>query len=163
MYYIAYIPLKVRVLEIEFGYWCKRFATRTAEHKDVHAGLELLGQSRQELQARRDAYRKELDHLRRVREMNFAVKLSIVNTVLYASVSQCFLYASLLLLLFLWALRRCCLRVQRSLSGTSTLLAPSTQVVLCALYLGGAAGTSRLWMPRWRWPSSSTRLWTLKW
>jgi hypothetical protein len=57
----------VRVLEIEFGYWCKRFATRTTEHKDVHAGLELLGQSRQELQARRDAYRKELGHLRRVK------------------------------------------------------------------------------------------------
>lgn len=54
------------MLEIEFGYWCKRFATRTTEHTDVHAGLELLGQSRQELQARRDAYRKELDHLRRV-------------------------------------------------------------------------------------------------
>ena len=56
----------MRVLELEFGYWCKRFATRTAEQADVRSGLAALGRARQELQARQDAYRRELDHLRKV-------------------------------------------------------------------------------------------------
>ena len=51
---------EVRVLEVEFGHWCKLFATRTRERQDVFEGLQAVAADTQKLEAQQKELRKEL-------------------------------------------------------------------------------------------------------
>lgn len=60
------IDIQVRVLEVEFGHWCKLFATRTRERRDIFKGLRGAADEVQKLKTKREELVKELEGHRKI-------------------------------------------------------------------------------------------------
>ena len=57
---------EIKVLEVEFSHWCKLFATRTQEKKDIKEGLEQMAEMRRERLLEKDRLKSEMENIRQI-------------------------------------------------------------------------------------------------
>ena len=57
---------EIKVLEVEFAHWCKLFATRQQEKKDIKEGLEQMAELRRDRITEKDTLKRDMEHIRKI-------------------------------------------------------------------------------------------------
>ncbi|GMH66094.1 hypothetical protein TL16_g04355 [Triparma laevis f. inornata] len=57
---------EIKVLEVEFAHWCKLFATRTQEKKDIKEGLEQMAEMRRERMKEKENLKVAMEKIRQI-------------------------------------------------------------------------------------------------